>query len=268
MTAPAVGGVGTFAGQFIAVARRAVFNTWRKPQAWIPGLFFPLMLAAVYSAQFQRATSLDAFEGIDSFLDFLLPAAILQGVAFAATNGASDLAVDIQQGFFERLVASPVQRLTILIGGLAGTAVWAIVQVLILLGVFLIFGATVKGGVGAVLVLIVAGVFLSLALGSLACALALRTGSEESVQATFPLVFVLIFVSSAFFPVDAMSGWYGAVARRNPITWIIDPLRRLTVFGWDWGDAVQAMLVGLVLAFVASLVALTQLRWRLRTAGS
>ena len=59
----------------------------------------------------------------------------------------------------------------------------------------------------------------------------------------------MLFISSAFFPTDLMSGWYRQVAELNPITWIIDPLRRLVIVGWDASDALTAL--GLPLAIAA-----------------
>ena len=55
------------------------------------------------------------------------------------------------------------------------------------------------------------------------------------------MIFVTIFMSSAFFPTSLMSGWFRGVAQNNPITWIVDPLRRLVVVGWSWTDAAIAL---------------------------
>ena len=81
------------------------------------------MLAAVNAAAFNRSTTLSGFPEVDSFLDFLLPAVIMQGVLFGGVAGGNELAVDIEDGFFERLMASPVWRPSILVGRLAGSAV-------------------------------------------------------------------------------------------------------------------------------------------------
>ena len=104
----------TASAQALALSRRSILGTFRQPQAWIPGFLFPLLMAAVYAAQFKRATQLPGFPEVDSFLQFLLPATVLQACIFGATNGASDLSVDIEQGFFERLLAPPVSRTSIL----------------------------------------------------------------------------------------------------------------------------------------------------------
>ncbi len=242
---------GSVLAQAVELSRRSIRTSFRNMAAFIPGLVFPLMLAAVYSAQFSRALALPGFPKVDSFLDFIVPASILQSVSFGATAAGAELALDIEGGFFDRLVSSPVARVTILIGRLAGSAVEALVKSIIVLIVFFVFGARVDGGVGAVIVLLVASVLLALAIGAVGLLLAIRTGSQEAVNATFPLVFVTLFVSSAFFPTELMTGWYQAVAQNNPITWIIDPLRRLVIEGWSWSDA------GLAIGLPGALAVLT-----------
>jgi len=245
------------------LSRRSIIGTVRKPQNWLPGTFFPLMLAAVYSSQFAKAVDLPAFPYDDiTFLDFILSASILQGVAFGSIGGASDLAIDIENGFMDRLVSSPVARPVILLGRLAGSVAFAMVQAVFFLVVFLAFGAELRGGVASGVAIMVVSAALALGLGGLGAAIALRTGSQEVVQSVFPLIFVMIFVSSAFFPVPLMEGWYGDLAAANPITWIIDPTRRLSVVGFAWSDVAQAVGLSVAFALIGVTVAFGQLRHR------
>lgn len=247
----------------VALSRRSVVGAWRQPAGWIPGVFFPFMLAAVYSAQFSKAVDLPGFPFPDAtFLEFILSASIVQGVSFGAINGASALALDLENGFMDRLLSSPVARPAILVGRLAGSVAFAAALTVVLLVVFTAMGARVNGWASVAVILLVA-LLLALALGSLGCAIAFRTGSQEVVQSIFPLVFVMVFVSSAFFPVSLMEGWYAEVAAKNPITWIIDPVRRLSIDGFDWGDAGQAIGTSTAFAGCSLAVAFWQLRRRM-----
>jgi ABC-2 type transport system permease protein len=245
------------------LGRRSVVGTIRQPTVWFPALVFPLLIAAVNTAALGRSTNLPGFPPVESFGQFLLPGTLTQGVMFGGIIGGSDVALDIEDGFFERLVASPVPRWSILVGRLAGSAVLGAVQAAIFVIVFALFGAPIEGGVPAVLVLMVVGLFLALAVGGFAAAIGLRTGSQEAVQNTFPLLFVLVFFSSAFFPTALMAGWYQWVAERNPITWMIDSARDLIIYGFDLRDAVQAVGVAIVLAVLMVSFATRQFRKRL-----
>ncbi len=250
-------------GQVVALSWRSLVGTSRQPATWAPGLFFPFMLAAVYSSQFSKAVDLPGFPFPDiTFLDYVLIAAVVQGVSFGAISGGTNLALDIESGFMDRLLSAPVSRPAILVGRLGGAMGYAVVQATLLLVVFTIMGADIAGGIPSALAVLVVAALLALALGSLASAIALRSGSQEVVQSVFPLVFVLIFVSSAFFPVSLMEGWYGEIAAKNPITWVVDPTRRLVVVGFDAGDAAEAVAITAGLAAAALAVAFLQLRRR------
>lgn len=248
------------------LARRSIINTARQPQMLVPSLFFPLLFAALNAASFSRTIHLPGFPPVDSFLDFVLATTVVQGVLFGAIGGGSDMAVDIQDGFFDRLVSSPVARSSILIGRLAGAAVLGAFQACIYVAVLMAFGATIKGGVASFLVLVVAAMILAVGIGGFALSIALRTGSSEAVQAFFPVFFITLFLSSAFFPRTLMRGWFQTVAGYNPISWLIEALRGLVIAGFDWSDAVKAVVIGLGLCVVSISVASRSLSRRIAAA--
>ena len=73
--------------------------------------------------------------------------------------------------------------------------------------------------------MIVGGILLALAVGALMSAMAIKTGSSEAVQGAFPLLFILLFFSSTFFPRQTMSGVYRTIADINPMSYLV---RRLS----------------------------------------
>jgi ABC-2 type transport system permease protein len=248
----------------VALGRRAVLSTARQPAAWVPGLVFPLLIAAVNAASLGRTVDLPGFPPAESFLQFLLPATLIQGVLFGGIIGGADLALDIQDGFFDRLVSSPVSRAAILLGRLGGAMALGAVQAVFFIGVFLLFGARVEGGPLAVLTLIVVAVLLAVAIGGFAAAIGLRTGSQEAVQNFFPPVFVLLFVSSAFFPTALMQGWFQWVAERNPLSWMMNAARDLVLEGLSAGNVARAIGIAAAFAVVTTTFAVLQLRRRVR----
>lgn len=247
----------------VELSRRSIRSTLRQPAVMVPPLVFPLVLAAVNTSAFGRSTGLPGFPEVDSFLDFLLPAAIIQSVLFGGVSGGSDLALDIENGFFDRLLSSPVWRPSILIGRLAGATVIGALSAVFFTVAFGLFGVRVAAGLPGILVLVLTAMLVALVIGGLTAAVGVRTGSQETVQNSFPLVFILLFLSSAFFPTDLMTGWYQEVAQRNPISWIIDGARHLVITGWSWSEAAQALGVAAALAALAIALAARQLKARL-----
>lgn len=243
-----------------AMARRSIRGIIRQPQLWAPAIVFPLFFSAVSSAAFDRTRALPGFPEVDSFLTFILPATIIQGVMFGATSVGNEMAIDMENGFADRLRAAPVNRAALLVGRLAGVMLLAMVQTLAFVVVFVVFGATVAGGPQAVVVLMLVSAAFAGAIGSFALVVAMRTGSVEAVNGFFPIFFAAVFLSSAFFPPELSGGWFERVAAVNPVSWIVDATRELVIDGFAWGSAAVAVAVTAAMMAVLNAVAVDTLR--------
>ena len=101
------------------IAWRSSRRTMRQPAAVIVPLTFPLILLAVNSNGLKAATRLPGFP-THSFLAFFLPFAFIQGALFAAMTAGTDLARDIDTGFFNRLALTPLRGMGLVVGQLGG----------------------------------------------------------------------------------------------------------------------------------------------------
>lgn len=207
------------------LGRRSIRQTFRRPQLIAPLLIIPTLLLAVQSAGAGRAIDLPGFPPVESFFDFLLAGAMIQSALLAGNSGGIALAIDIEMGFTDRLLAAPIPRFAIIAGRLAGTAAMGAVTAVWFLAIGLIFGARIEEGVLGALLMIVLVTLAALAFGTLGAALALRSGSASVVQGTFPLVFVILFLSTAFFPADLLLEPAQTLARINPLSFIAEAVR-------------------------------------------
>jgi ABC-2 type transport system permease protein len=222
--------------QIAQLARRSVVRTLRRPAQIVPALVFPLFLLAVNSNGLADATHLPGFP-TRSYLTFALAVPFMQGALFAAMNAGTDLANDVETGFFNRLALTPLRGVALLAGMLGGAVALGIVQAVTFLAVGLIVGAHRAAGPGGVAVIFGLSVTMSIGFGSLGAFVALRTGSGEAVQGMFPLFFVLLFLSSMSLPRDLIqTDWFRQIATYNPVSYLIEGIRSLLVTGWD-GDA-------------------------------
>lgn len=254
--------------QTAALAWRSIVTTIRLPQAWFPALFFPLVLMAIFTASFGGAPgTIPGFPPVRSFLDFAVSGAIIQGVLIGGTSAGAAFATDIEGGFFDRLVASPTSRISILTGRLGASIALGVGQALLFISVAAIFGARVDGGVLGIFIVVVIASLFAAAVGGLGIFLALRTGSGEAVQGMFPLFFALLFFSSAFFPLDTMVGWYHDVAALNPITYLVESMRREIIGGATIWTALTGIGIALGLALITVGASALALRRRLRVAA-
>jgi ABC-2 type transport system permease protein len=254
--------------QSAALARRAIVRLARQPSVSVPGLVFPLLLMAVNSSAMARIADLPGvLPPGTTILMFLLPAAIVQGVMFGGISGGSELATDIQTGFFDRLISAPVARPAILVGRLGGAVAFGVFQAVLFQLVVVPFGGDVKGGIAGRLVLVALAALLGLGFGAFAAGIAARTGQPEAVQGFFPLVFITLFLSSCFFPIALMSGWYRTVAEWNPVTWMVDGMRYQVLEGFSWSEAAVSLGVASVIAVLSLWFAATQVSYRVREAA-
>jgi len=257
-----------FVAQSWALVMRAVVRFVRQPASWIPGMVFPLLLVAVNSSAMSRVATLPGVVPPGTtFLMFLLPAAIIQGVMFGGISGGAELATDIQTGFFDRLISSPVSRPSILVGRLGGAMAFGAFQAVVFQLILWPFGGDVVGGIAGRLVLVVVAVVLSLGFGALAAGIAARTGQAEAVQGFFPLVFISLFLSSCFFPTELMSGWYQTVAEYNPISVMVDGMRYQVLEGFSWSEAAQSVGVAAIIAVLGLWFAAAGVRKRIAVGG-
>jgi ABC-2 type transport system permease protein len=250
--------------QTLAMSKRSILAMVRQPATVVPSLIFPLFFAALGSSSFSRATKLPNFPKVDSFLALSLGASVIQGVLFGSVNGGAALAVDIENGFFDRLLASPTSRVSILVGRLAGSALFGAVQALFFCVVMIAFGVNVRAGFVGVLLISLCGALIGLSLGGFMAAMALRTGSSEAVQGVFPLLFIMLFFSSAFFPRETMQGAYKRIAGINPISHLYEGMRDLVIDGLTWSAVSRAILIPVAIACISIPLALAALRGRLR----
>jgi ABC-2 type transport system permease protein len=215
------------------------------------------------TSAFSRAINVPGFPDVDSYLDFALAGAVVQGVLFGSVTGATALATDVENGFFDRLLASPSTRSGIIVGRLAGGMAYGAFQTTFFMIVLLPFGLEIKSGPIGAVALIASGTLLALAVGAIMSTMAIRTGSSEAVQGAFPLLFIALFFSSAFFPRATMSGVYATLADYNPISYLVEGMRDLVIGGLTWWALARAILVPLLLALGAVALALRSLNKRL-----
>lgn len=249
--------------QTTAMSKRAILAVARQPSVVVPSLLFPLFFVALGTSSFSRAIDIPGFPEVDSFLDFALAGAIVQGVLFGATVSATALATDIENGFFDRLLATPTSRTSILVGRLAGGMAFGGVQTVLFIVILVPFGLNVKSGPIGVAVMVLGGILVALAIGGIMSAMAIKTGSSEAVQGSFPLLFILLFFSSTFFPRETMRGYHQAIANVNPISFLAEGFRSLTIDSLNATAVAQVLLIPFGLAVLTLALALRTLRSRL-----
>jgi ABC-2 type transport system permease protein len=250
----------------LALARRALRNSFRRPQFLAPLLVFPSLFLAVNVGGLEQTTRLPGFEDVNGFLDFQLAAAITQSILLGGVMAGIASALEIEGGFFDRLVASPVPRGALIGGRLIAAGVLAIGQACWFLVIGLIFGAEIVAGVPGVLLVVALSVVSAVGFGAVGMLLAYRAKNASTVQGIFPLVFVVLFVSSAFFPRGLLEPPADWVADYNPLSYIAEGLRDPIISSITFSTVAEGFAAALGVVVVFTALSLAALRGRLREA--
>lgn len=250
----------------LALGRRALSVQFRRAQLLMPTFVLPLMLLAVIASGTSAAQDLREFPDVGSYLAFIVPGTMIQGALLAGLTSGTALASDVEFGFFDRLLAAPVHRTSLVVGRLAGTLGLSVLQSAFFLTVAFAFGARYPGGIGALLLAIALAAITALGIGGIASAIALRTGSLSLLQSIFPFVFVLLFTAPAFFPRGLLTPALRSVAEYNPLTYVVEAVRGLLTGQDAIGDPWSGFAAAVLLALAATALATLALKERLRTA--
>ena len=237
-----------FVSDWRTVALRALRLTWRDPEAFGPALAIPLFFFVVNIGALQSFVEGKFPAGFD-YKAFQLPVAVV--FAVPGVSRAYSLVIDIRDGYFDRLLLTPVRRGTLLLGLMTADFVLIVSLAIPVTILGLVLGIDVATGLlGCLLFVLIAGLW-GLAFTGFPYAIALRTGNPTAVNNAFLLFFPFAFLTTAYLPEEAMTGWLSTAAKFNPTTYLLGAMRALLQEGWEWGT------IGKGVAAVAGMGALS-----------
>ncbi len=243
--------------QLRLLSQRAVREVWRIPEATVTALFIPVFFLVVNIGQVNNVFPADStgFLMGQSYVAFQLPVSLV----FAVSTATSGLAMvnDIDNGYLDKLLMTPVRRSSIVQGRLAADLVRGLMVSTVVLIVGLLLGARIESGVLGAVFLIVLAACWGVSYAGFGILIALRSKSVQTTNASFLIFFPLLFLTPNFVPFEVLTEPLQTIARLNPVSYVIVGLRSLILEGWD----VQALAV-CVLVIVATGGILTGLSMR------
>ncbi len=250
-----------FFSDIATIARRAVRSILREPEFFGPALAIPIFFFVVNVGAL-GAFAEDAPEVFD-YREFQLPVAII--FAVTGISRASTLVTDIQSGYLDRMLITPVRRTTLLFGLMVADIVMAIGLAIIVLILGFIYGVSFGTGILGILFFVLLSVIWSLAFTGFPYTVALRTGNPAAVNSAFLIFFPFAFLTPAFLPRELMTGWLPTVAAWNPVTYLLEGMRTLLDDSWDWSSLGKAILAIGGMGLVTFTLAFRSLSRRLST---
>ena len=241
----------------VSVSERALRSILRDPEVTVPALVIPVFMYVMTVGALQDVA--ERIPGID-YRAFQLPVAVL--FAVTGISRAITVVTDIQSGYFDRLVISPVNRFALLLGLMVAdfTLVLALTVPVIIMG--FIAGVHFATGAPGILVFMFLSALWGLIFSGFPYAIALKTGNPAAVNVSFLLFFPFLFMTTLLVPQEAMTGWMAAVADYNPVTYLLAALRALISEGWELMTMVYGLVAMMGVAVVSIGMAMAALNGR------
>ena len=217
----------------------------------------PLLWLFIFGTALRRNRALAG--GYHDYRAYLAPGVMAQAALFIAIFFGLAVIWERDVGQLQRLLATPLPRLAIVLGKATGAGIRALAQAIVLLAVLAVTGIAIHWTVGGILGALV---LLILATGGFACLsmiLASLVRTRERFMGIGQMVMMpLFFASSALYPLSIMPGWLRAVAHGNPLTYEVHGMRQLLLGVGSGGTLwVDFLVVAAFLAVAAAIAAKT-----------
>ena len=226
---------------------RSLTTILRTPEALLPPVAISIFFLVIYQSTLGKAAAF--IPGIGgSYLGFILPLSIVSGSLSGSGIAAQNLVRDIECGYFDKLLLTPVRRAALLLAPILAGAIILGVQATIVVSAGLLLGIKPVTGFLGLLTVIGLGVLLGIGFSGFTVSAALGSGNAAATQGASFLFFPLTFLAPTFVPLSLLSGWLEVAAKLNPITYVLEAMRAVLNTGWDTQAIGTSILACLALA--------------------
>ncbi len=253
-----------FISQLFMMTVRSLKVTFRTPAAVIPGLLISGFFLFVYEASLGNASGFLPGLAGKSYLAFILPVSIVSSALGGASLAGETIVRDIENGYFNKLLLTPVSRGVIVLSAMIAGAVMLVLQTLVVVAIGLLMGLQPETGVAGLLAVLGLALLVGVAFSGFTVGIALLTGSGAATQGASFLFFPLSFLTATFVPVELLSGWIKTAAVYNPITYLLEAMRGILLEGWQMDVLARGLSSIAGMAAVTFVFAFFSLRARTR----
>lgn len=203
---------------------RDILRFWNDRMRLISSISFPLLFLFVFGSGLSSRMGLLGPD-ID-FAQFIFPGIIGMTVIMSSFMAGISVVWDREFGFLKEVLVAPISRTAVAVGKTLGSATIALFQGTLILLFAPLIGVSLS--VWTILAILPLMFLLAASMGALGVLLATRIRSMEAFQAVMQmLMFPMVFLSGAFFPVQGLPGWLNVLVKLNPATYGITPLRQV-----------------------------------------
>jgi ABC-2 type transport system permease protein len=216
-----------FRGTAAILGWRSLHNFFTSPALVIPALLFPLFFFTAFAGGLSGVSNVPGFNYPNGYTAFQFGFVLMQASAFGGVFTGFGIARDFESGFARRIMLATPNRSALLAGYVISAVVRAVVIGAMLFAIGLLVGMQVSSSFGELILLIGLALLMNLAAVLWASGIAFRFRSIQAGPLMQVPVFMILFLTPVYVPVNLLSGWIHTVARLNPVTAVVEAARSL-----------------------------------------
>ncbi len=206
------------------VWRRELIRYRRDRLRMFTTLVQPLLFLFVLGSGLQQLSAAST-HGVD-LKTFIYPGILCIAVMFTAMFSAASIVWDREFGFLREMMVAPIRRSSIVIGKCFGGASVACIQGVIVIAL----AGLVHVPYNPVMIIeiFLLQLLLAFAITAFGVMIAVRIKQMQSFMGVMQMVVTpMFFISGALFPVAGLPTWLAVLNRLDPLTYAVDPMRRI-----------------------------------------
>ena len=229
-----------------AIWKREIIRFWRDKLRLLGSFIQPLLFLVVFGAGFSFVRL-----GQLNYQQFIFPGIVSMSLVGVSIASGVSVIWDKEFGVFKEILVAPISRLSIFLGKAFGGATTALIQGLIILSLAFLINVNLNVysfTTSIFIMLITAFAFSSL---GLLIASVVETFEGFGVIQSF-IVFPIIFLSGAIFPLSNAPAWLKTVSLFDPLTYSVEAMRA-AIINYSYIPIYTSLLVVLLFSLFTSL---------------
>lgn len=236
-----------FISDICVICKRELIKFFRQKVRIFATIFQPLIWLGLMGNTMSRLTNnplASQIFGTSNYLSFMTPGVLIMTALFSGIFGGTSIIWDRRFGYLDKLLSSPINRTSIPIGKALSSMIQSAFQGSIMILIAYLFGVRFITGIPGVIVIVLFCMLFTFIFAGISLVIATILKTMETFQAiinffTLPIT----FSSTALFPLEAMPKWLQYIAKINPLSYAVNPMRTLTIKGWEVSNISQGLII-------------------------
>lgn len=236
-----------FVNDIFTIAKRELIKVFRQKTIIFAVIIQPLLWLILMGNAMSGLTNnpfTSQIFGTSNYLSFMTPGIVIMTSLFGGIFGGSTIIWDRRIGYLDKLLSSPINRSAIPVAKALSSMIQAALQGSIIILIAYIFGVRFKTGILGILVIVTFCMLFSFIFAGLSLIIGTIL---KSIETFFSIInfftLPLIFSSTVLFPLEAMPKWLQFIAKINPLSYAVNPVRTLTIKGWEFNTLIQGVFI-------------------------